>query len=160
MFSNLRTRRSARTISSALLAGGLALGVAACAPATTDLFYAASDGTRVQLESGTLEAVNLMVISGPSGDAQLVGALVNKTNADQTATLVAEDGSINIQVDLSAHKTLNFFTEGTDGAALSNFTAAPGSTLSVQLTDGAGDTAELHVPIMDGSLPEYSEYSK
>lgn len=159
MFSNF-AHRPVRAVATALVAGGLVLGTAACAPSTTDIYYGASDGTRVTLEAETLEVINLMILSsGEGGQAVVHGAVHNTTaSTDDVATLKSEDGAVNLTVPVAAGATVNLSTDNVAGTEIATLSAQPGSTLSVQFSDQAGNTVELHVPVLDASLPEYKDY--
>ncbi|MFD2841476.1 hypothetical protein ACFSYH_12995 [Populibacterium corticicola] len=152
--------RPLRVVAGAALAGGLVLGVTACAPSTTDLYYAASDGTRVTLDEGTVEVINLMILtSGEGGTAHVHGAIKNHTTDDNVASLVSEDGALNLQVELSSQQTVNLSNDDVAGTEIADFPAKPGSTLDVQLSDAAGNAKVVHVPVLDGTLPEYQDHA-
>lgn len=159
MFSKL-TSRPARAVASALLAGGLVLGTAACAPSTTDLYYGASDGTRATLDAGTLEVINLMILTAGEGKtAEIHGGLHNQTGTDDVANIVSVDGSLNLTVPVSAQDTVNFSTDDVAGAELSAFPAKPGTNVEATFTDQAGNTKTIFIPVLDGTLPEYKDYA-
>ena len=159
MFSQISTSRPLRALTAAVVAGGIALGVSACSQPTTDLFYAPSDGTRVQLESGSMEVVNLMFLrSADKDEAHLVGAVVNKGSEDNVASLVSEDGTLNTQIPVLAYGTTNLFTDLDQPALVENFTAPAGSNVTVTFSDQQGTSAQIHIPVLDGSLPEYAQY--
>jgi hypothetical protein len=157
MFSPLASR-PARFAAAALVAGGLVLGTAACTPNTTDLYYGASDGTRVALEANTLEVINLMILtSGEGGVAEVHGAVHNKTTNDEVARIVGADGELDLSIPLSSRETVNFSTDEVDATTIGRFSAKPGSSYSATLTDQAGNSIELHIPVLDGTLPEYQD---
>ncbi|WP_435298565.1 hypothetical protein [Timonella sp. A28] len=160
MFSQISASRSLRAVAGAFVAGGLVFGTAACAPSTTDLYYAASDGTRATLDSKTLEVINLMVLtSGEDGKAVLLGAVHNKTEEDNVAQLSADDGSINLTIPLAGEETINLYTDEDKQVTFSGFSPKPGSTIDVTFSDNAGSSKVVHVPVFDGTLPEYKDFA-
>src|SRR5690606_961128 len=75
--------RSARPARTTLVAAGAAAGallLGACAPITTQLPYAPSDGSRVDFDDAAgLRGLNLMVLTAAEGEpGALLGALANQ----------------------------------------------------------------------------------
>ncbi|WP_313276715.1 hypothetical protein [Timonella senegalensis] len=156
MFSKISTSRPLRAVAGIVVAGGLALGLSACSPATNH-YYAASDGTRVALPSNSLEVVNLMILTSDSGKAVMVGAVHSNSAEDNTATIAATDGSVNVTVDVPANDTVNLYTDGSP-VEFTNFAPKAGSTVEAAFSDTQGDTATIFIPVFDGDLPEYKDY--
>lgn len=154
MFSTQPVRRR---LSALAVAGGLIVSVAACAPAQTAHYYGASDGTRVALDSGTLEVINMMVVVDSDGTGYLLGAVHNDSTQDHTATLTTQDGSLNEAYQIPAGGTINLSTD-TEIPVLDTVSVPSGANLTVTLSDSAGDSHDIPVPVLEGSLPEYQEF--
>ena len=121
--------------------------------------YAPSDG--VQLDIQNLKARNLMLIQGASGNAILIGSFVNSGTSNVTANLQTKDlngEEIRLSFEVAAGKKFDLGYNGTEGVIL-KLDAVPGSMHSVYLA-GDSDPVEILVPVMDGSLEEYRQYSE
>ncbi|MEP7765870.1 hypothetical protein [Sanguibacter sp. 25GB23B1] len=139
----------------ALGVAGLALALSACSPITTDEPYAASDGIRAQV--GDLEVLNLMIISEGDGAAgRLLGAVSSSATESSTLTITAQDGSIEIPVRLDAGQTVNFSADG-EREDIASVPVATGANLPVTLTDASGESVDVYVPVLDGTLGEYAD---
>jgi hypothetical protein len=153
--------RSARPARPAVVAAGAAaasvLLLGACAPVTTELGYAPSDGTRVDFADVDARGLNLMVLAAAEGtEGALFGALDNSSAEDMTFTLTAT-GSAPVTVTVPAQETVYLGTEDGEQVALDAVAAGPGSNLQATLT--AGDaTEEFYLPVFDSTLPEYAPY--
>lgn len=139
----------------ALGVAGLALALSACSPITTDAPYAASDGIRAQV--GDLEVLNLMIVSEGDGAAgRLLGAVSSSAADSSTLTITAQDGSLEIPVRLDAGQTVNFSADG-EREDITSVSVAPGANLPVTLTDSSGESVDVYVPVLDGTLGEYTD---
>lgn len=140
----------------ALGVAGLALALSACSPITTDEPYAASDGIRAQV--GQLEVLNLMIVSESKGsEGRLLGAASSSSEESDTLTITAEDGSIDIPVSLGAGETVNFSGDEDEVVLVDDVSVEPGSNVRVTLTNDAGESVDVHVPVLDGTLAEYAD---
>lgn len=146
---------TSRSRSAGALLAAVTLGLAACSPTMTNVPYSASDGTRVDV-TGDLRAVNLLVVAAEKGvEGAVQGALVNHTTEQQDFTLAVEGASpITMNVDPGA--TVYLGTEGGEEVLLDTVAEAPGSYLPATL-EVAGESAELQIPVLDGTLPEYED---
>jgi hypothetical protein len=147
--------RLTATVAVALVGAGLA-GCSATNPITTQRPYSASDGVRVAL--GDLTAENLMILTAGEGEAaSLHGAVSNDGAEELTVTFALEDGTEIGSVDVSAGDGV--LIGGTDGEQLL-FTspAVPGATADMTLTTASGGSERVYVPVLDGTLPEYSTH--
>lgn len=139
----------------ALGVAGLALALAACSPITTTDPYAASDGIRAQV--GDLEVLNLMIVAEEEGaPGLLLGAASSSALEESSLTLASIDGELEIFVPLDAGQTVNFYTED-DGLEIESVPVPPGANLQMTLTDAAGETVEVYVPVLDATLVEYQD---
>lgn len=151
--------RSARPARTGVVAASAAAGVlllAACAPATTMLPYAPSDGVRVNV-TDELRGLNLMVVSeGDGAPGNLLGALSNNTSEDVVFTLAAE-GAGTLSLPVAANDTVYLGTEDGVEALLEAVVVEPGADLEASLTAG-NVSSDFFLPVLDGTLPEYAEY--
>ncbi|MDO8143887.1 MULTISPECIES: hypothetical protein [unclassified Isoptericola] len=150
--------RSARTARSALAAGVAvgALALGACAPITTQMGYAPSDGTRVDFEDTQVRGLNLLVIATEEGgDGNLLGALANNSDEDVEFTLTAS-GAAPVTVPVPAEETVYLGTDGEE-TLLGPVDTIPGGTLEATL-EVAGQSETFYLPVFDGTLPEYADY--
>ncbi|MDM8083474.1 hypothetical protein QUV83_01675 [Cellulomonas cellasea] len=147
-------RRFALVGAVALVSAGLA-GCSATNEITTQLDYAASDGVRATL--GDVTAENLLIITAGKGEeGALQGAFTNRGSADVDVTLTTEDDVELASVPVAAGTTV--LLGGTRGEVVTFTTpVAPGATLPVTLSSGAAGTEALSVPVLDGTLSEYTD---
>jgi len=150
--------RNTRTRLVALIALGGTLTLAGCSvasPITTAHPYAPSDGIRVAV-TDEVAVENLMILTeGEGQEGHLLGAVVNRSGEDVEVSFSFEGGSGSVPVRVDAGDFVNF----TDaGITISNVDAAPGATVTTTVSaPTAGDT-EVHVPVLDGTIPPYDEF--
>ncbi|PFG44379.1 hypothetical protein ATJ88_3103 [Isoptericola jiangsuensis] len=153
--------RSARPARPAAVAAGAAaasvLLLGACAPVTTELPYAPSDGTRVDFTDVEARGLNLMVLSPAEGsEGAVFGALANSSSEDLTFTLTAT-GAAPVTVTVPAQETVYLGTEEGEQVTLDSVATIPGGNLEATLTAG-DDTEDFYLPVFDSTLPEYAAY--
>ena len=153
-----RGQRGKLAMATAALAIGL-LSVTGCGyinPQQTSEQYSASDGTREDL--GPLQIRNFMIVStGEDKPGRVVGAVYNSSSSDVKLTINGAGGS-QTQVSVK-QKSYTLLNESTDPAILSSTGANPGSLSEVTISeDGTNQTAQVKVPVLDATLPEYKEY--
>ena len=120
--------------------------------------YAASDGVNLQVEA--LKARNVLLIQGQSGNAVLIGSFINSSDADIQATIQTKDSAGLDKVAgfiVQAGAKFDIGYNGTVGIPLS-LNAELGSLYPVYLSTGV-DPIKLLVPVLDGTLAEYSKYA-
>lgn len=152
-----------RAVVSIALAAALGVSLSACnyfAPQRTTAEYAASDG--VHVDAGAYQLRNLIVLApeaeGGKGaeSATLVGAVVNSEGKAGSLTLSYEGGQVEIQLPEGETFVPLSFGEG-EQVQLTGAEFIPGQELDVTVTPkGQGGSAEIAVPILDGTLAEYS----
>lgn len=142
-----RTGRGA----AAALSLAVVAGLAACSPITTDRPYAASDGIRVEVADGvTVE--NLLVLTSAEGAPGAVqGGLVNNGTTDVTVAIDT------LRFDVPARSTVLLGGENGEEASIPSVAAAPGAVLRIPVGTPE-DATEVPVPVLDGTLPEYTEH--
>lgn len=146
-------RRFALVGAVALVSAGLA-GCSATNEITTQLDYAASDGVRATI--GDVTAENLLVITAGKGEqGALQGAFTNRGSADVDVTLTTEDNTELASVPVAAGSTV--LLGGTRGELVTFTTpVAPGAVLPVTLSTGSAGSEAVSVPVLDGTLSEYT----
>lgn len=152
------SRTSARTVAAGSVAVGAVLaavlsGCSATNPITTEKPYSASDGVRATL--GQVTAENLLLVAAEvDGPGALQGALSNR-GEDAVAVTVGVGGDAQRFWIESGDTVL---LGGTDGEEVVFTTpAAPGATTELTLTTAADGTETVPVPVLDGTLPEYTD---
>lgn len=149
-----------RALAVPVIAAALLLGTAGCGvfvPTATMKQYSAGDGLNVNV--GKLELRNVMVITDESGDASLVGTIVNdSTNVQyvtaqfQTATpvdvkFVAPEGITKIGIADGNPVVLR-------GTALT-----AGQYIEIYFQYGGEDGVGVSIPVWDGTNPNYAPYA-
>ena len=149
----------ARTMATVVVAAGILLGTSGCnlfAPQATTIHYDASDGVSGNL--GDLAIRNAMLITDDGENANLVVHVVNGGD-DDIELLVQYDGAgekVDKTVTIDANATTEFGIPGGESVAVESLNASAGSLFPVFFQYGDLTGIELLVPVLDGSLPEYS----
>jgi hypothetical protein len=116
--------------------------------------YSASDGVRADL--GQLQLRNILIVaSGENDPGRVIGAVFNQGTSDATLTISGANGSqTEIPVKANSETYLN---DQSDAAVLSTAGINPGGLVPVTIRSGS-DSAQLNVPVVNGTLPEYQKY--
>ena len=122
---------------------------------TTEMVYNASDGIRAELDQSVV-ANNLLVVTEGQGEpGWLIGSLANNGKHDVEVQFFFEtEESVTITVPAGEHVLLG--AQRDQPVEIAEVTVAPGSllpSLLANVTDVA--VAELHLPVLDGTLAEY-----
>lgn len=142
----------AMLVASAVVATLAVGGCSQMSPQTTQLKYAASDG--VMGNKGALGVRNLMLIaSDEGGEANVVGTFVNTSDSPLNVTLATEAGPAGT-VTVPANSSTAVGPEDANKAT-AKVGGKPGALAAMKISAGS-DQLELKVPILDGTLPEYS----
>ncbi|HSP52198.1 MAG TPA: hypothetical protein VLO00_04810 [Cryobacterium sp.] len=148
----------ARIIVSVVVAAGILLGTSGCnllAPQSTTTKYDASDG--VSGDVGDVAIRNAMLLSDDGEVANLVVTVVNSGDSAHSLSVQYDDGTQKVtqDVNVDANSSVTF---GTPDAPAVTVTAdvAPGSLFPVFFQYGNETGVEVLVPVLDGSLEEYS----
>ncbi len=151
----------AQRISLIALIGAGALAVSGCSyinPQSTGQIYSASDGVRSDI--GSLQLRNILIVSsGENKPGRVIGAVFNTSDSDIQLTISGPAGS-QTEIAVKAHGDY-YLNEKSDSSILGTVSAAPGAMelLKLEQTGGAGpQSAELNVPVLDGTLKEYRQY--
>ncbi|WDH78143.1 DNA modification methylase [Microbacterium esteraromaticum] len=155
--------RSAASIASRLVAAValgavVALGTTGCTFMTnqaTTIDYSPSDGVNVDATGGDIVVRNAMVIATEDGSTgNLVGAFVNtgdksgRLNIDIAGTMLTVRVPAGDSVSLGADK---------DPLPIDGLNVMPGSNVEALFVSGNGEAAATEIPVLDGTLPEYSD---
>jgi hypothetical protein len=153
-----------RKFATVAVAASLLLGTAGCTfmnPIASRIDYAPSDGTQVNLD--TVDARNFIYLSDGNGHAALFGSLVNRGLESTSVKLQYTDAASKETKDafytlLPAQK-LDF---GYNGTSALNFDLGgkPGQTVTVWVSADSKTGKSMNVPVLDGTLAEYSELVK
>lgn len=149
-----RSRQHTRIAAVAAVALAAALsGCSATNQITSQLEYDPSDGVGAAL--GEVSAENLLLIAAEAGaPGALQGALSN--TGDRTALVEVSTGEDSATVRVPAGATV--LLGGTEGEEVLLVTPdAPGSTTEMTLSTSSAGTESLPVPVLDGTLPEYTD---
>ena len=149
----------ARVIASVVLAAGVLLGTSGCnllAPQSTTKRYDASDG--VSGDVGDLAIRNAIVLSNDGTTGSLLVTVVNSGDSAHSLSVqfTGDSGKVTQKVTVKAGSTTAFGTEDSPVVALEAIEAQPGSLFPVFFQYGNETGVELLVPVLDGSLGQYS----
>ncbi|WP_418275906.1 hypothetical protein ACNHYB_13740 [Isoptericola jiangsuensis] len=150
-----RSARPARPLAVVGVVAASALLLGACAPVTTELGYAPSDGTRVDFEDSSSRGLNLMVVSAEEGGSgRVLGALSN-ASGDDVEFVLSTEGAAPVSVSVPANDTVYLGTADGEEVVLDTVATIPGGFLDATLT--AGDlSSDFALPVMDAANPEYA----
>lgn len=151
-----------RIAASIALAALVVTGTSACnflAPAATLTQYDSSDGVNATVAD--LKVRNAIVLNARDNSVgSLLVSLVNGSDTDMHVTIQYADADGN-RVDkmamLAPGQSAEFGSAGHDQILLENIDAQPGSLLPVFFTYGSETGVELLVPVLDGTLSQYSD---
>jgi len=146
-----------RLIASLALGAAVVLGTTGCnrlTPQATTIQYSASDGVNVP-DSGPLTVRNALIIANEDGTlGNLVAAVVNSTDDDLTLNVSIDGQAQKLEVGANSSVSL-----GVDSAAmLFDDVGKPGADVDVSFQSGEGEGVRISVPILDGTLPYYTQF--
>jgi len=152
-----KTNRVQRlSLIAAIGVGALSItGCSAINPQSTTMTISPSDG--VMLNMGSLELRNMLIVSGAEGDAgRVLGAVYNKSDADINLT-ISGSGGAQAQITVKPGTPV-LLVDDQNKTELSHVSQPPGAMESLTLTQtGPGEqTATFSVPVLNGTLKEYS----
>lgn len=146
-----------RVIASLALSAAVVLGATGCSmisPQATTIPYSAAEGVNVPHASGPLAVRNAFIVANESGTlGNLVAAIVNDTDQDETLTIEIEGVSASKTVDVPANSVVSLGSEDTDPLLILGLNAKPGTDTPVFFQSGEGEGALVSAPILDGELP-------
>jgi len=142
-----------------VVAAGILLGTSGCnlfAPQATTIHYDASDGVSGNL--GDLAIRNAVLITDDGENANLVVHVVNKSDTD-IDLLVQYEGAgdkVDRTITVDANATTEIGIPGGPNLGIQSLDASAGSLFPVFFQYGDLTGIELLVPVLDGTLKEYS----
>ncbi len=144
-----------RLAASIALGTAVVLGATGCnmlAPQATTIQYSASDGVNIP-ESGPLKVRNALIIADAEGTlGNFVAGIVNDTDEQAILNVSIDGESQSIPVDARSSVSL-----GRDTAPMVfENVGQPGSDVEVSFQSGEGEGVVRNVPILDGTLQQYS----
>lgn len=124
----------------------------------TQIPYDPSDGVGVSV--GSVRVVNLIVLTEDGEDGNLIGAAVNGGTEDVELVFQYGSGSdrTEVSVEVPADETVHLGTGDEGQLFLPGIDAQPGDLLEIYVQYGDEQGALARVPVLDGSLPEYSDH--
>lgn len=147
-----------RLIAAVTAAALVLVGTTGCTfitPQRTTQEYSASDGVNVA-DTGPVVVRNAMIIANAEGTAgNLVVALANTSTQPQTMTIHVT-GAEPVEVELAAGQLISFGSWNTRPILLTGFSGKPGANATATFQSGTELPGSAHVPVLDGTLPEYS----
>lgn len=151
-------RRTFRTVAALSLAAA-ASTAAACAPVTTLIEYAPSDGVRAEVGEAVTVNNLLILTEAANSPALVVGAVTNHTDGPVQVTLTFADGvSTAIAAPAAGTVLLNPANEAGETVIIDDGVAAPGATAPVTITTADSGSVTVEVPVLDGDIAPYGEY--
>lgn len=151
----------ARVVASAGLAALLAIALAGCnfvTPNATLKPYDPSDGVSTRV--GDVDVLNVMVLSEDGVSGNLIFSALNSSGDDvDLAAQYASDGAKeNLAFPLPARELSDFGFGDGEQVFLTAIDAKPGSLIPIYFQYGSEQGRELLVPVLDGSLEQYSPF--
>ncbi|TFD48339.1 hypothetical protein E3T55_13770 [Cryobacterium frigoriphilum] len=148
-----------RIAASVVLMAGVALGTAGCgftATQATSIAYDASDG--ISGTVGELELRNALLLSDDGETANLLLSVVNLSDkAIQLNVQYEADGEkVTARETIAALTTVTLGSTDEPEIVLENIDSQPGALFPVFMQYGDETGVELLLPVLDGSLTEYS----
>jgi len=130
--------------------------------ATTEK-YDASDGVSVDI--GELDLRNVLVVSEDGEDGNLIMTVVNNGDDDvELGVQFGEGGGDTQTIEIEAGNTVAFGVDTAESEdvleplLLEGIDTQPGGLLSMYFQYGDAQGRQLLVPVLDGSLEQYSPY--
>lgn len=141
----------------AALAAAVLAGTTACSAINdqaTTMVYSPSDG--VQTNVGDLEVRNLAIISNePNAEGRFIGTLASASGQALTATITINNETFTFNVP--GDEPLQLEDEQNE-TIVTNTGSEPGLLVPTQVTTG-GETEDLPVSVLSGTLPEYRDFA-
>ena len=151
-----------RIAASIALAALVVTGTSACnflAPAATLTQYDSSDGVNATVAD--LKVRNAIVLNARDNSVgSLLVSLVNGGDSDMHVTIQyadADGNRVDTMAMLAPGESAEFGSSDQNRILLENIDAQPGSLLPVFFTYGSETGVELLVPVLDGTLSQYSD---
>ena len=148
-----------RLVASAALSALVLLGATGCTfitPQSTKTEYAASDGVNVSDADGPIDVRNALVVATEDGSVgNLIAAFVNPTDEKATLTITVA-GVDPLVVTVPAGDTVSLGA-GAEPLRIVGLDTKPGATVEMHFQSGDSPGVKTEVPVLDGTLPYYSD---
>ncbi|CAH0153020.1 DNA modification methylase [Microbacterium foliorum] len=148
-----------RLVASAAISALVLLGATGCtfiSPQATKIEYSASDGVNVLDSDGPIDVRNAFIVASEDGTVgNFIGAVVNPSSEKATLTITVGDLDP-LTVTVPAGKTLSYGADQ-EPLRIEDLDAKPGSTIEIHFQSGDGAGTRTAVPVLDGTLPYYSD---
>jgi len=155
---NVRRSIAAATV---VLAGPVLSSCGVNFDAQTDQIY--NPGVGVNEQSGSVDVLNALIVSGSDGSGTVVATLANN-DAQKADTLrdvsgAGADSGLTAQVggstDIPAGGVLNLAEEG--GVTVRGDRLEPGKFVEITFSFQRGEAATIKVPVVSASNPDYAD---
>lgn len=143
-------------LAAVLLAAVVTAGCTATNSQTTMGDYTPSDG--VEGRSGNLTLTSVLIVASEEGaPGNLIARAVNGGDDPIGLTLSGSDeAAFEYTVDVAPNDTVDIGPEGQQ-VLIDSVDVVPGALVPVTATVDGGETFELTVPVLDGTLEEYAD---
>lgn len=149
--STLKRAGAVAALSAALLS---ATGCGYIYTQPTTLVYSASDGVKADVSDVKLR--NIMVIAtDANSEGRVLGTILNDGNEDVTVEFAFESGTQTVQVPAGEEVRLE---DDAHKLIVSPAGAEPGHNLDGTQVTVNGESTEMNIPVLDGTLDEYASY--
>ena len=157
LWEGLVRKRAVATIAVATLVLFGTTGCNLVAPQATLKAYAPSDGTEVTI--GDVKVLNAILLSDDGKAANLIASVSNDSDSRVQVTMQYESGSTKVDKKFSvpARGIENIGPDSSIEIEMKNIDAKPGDLFPVYIQYGNIDGKQLFVPVLDGTLAEYSD---
>lgn len=148
-----------RIATSVVLAAGILLGTSACnflTPQATTTHYDAGDG--VSGNVGDVAIRNAILLSNDGSTANLLVTVINQGDSAHSLNVQysTDAEKVTQKVTVKANSSVTIGTPDAPTVTLENIDTPPGALFPVFLQYGDETGVELLVPVLDGTLNEYS----
>ena len=147
----------ARRAASAILIGGLLLATTGCSlfsEKATLIEYAPSDG--VEADLGSIELRNVLAISDDGEDLNLVLTAINSSDNGIFVNFQFNDGEGEEQLYVAGNSSKSIGQPDEESVILRGADTQVGGLFPVYAQYGEVPGTQMLVPVLDGSLGEYS----
>ncbi len=151
----MKSRLAASVVLSAFVLTA-ATGCTFITPQASTIAYSASDGVNVSDEKAPVAVRNAFVVADESGElGNLIAGLVNPTSEDQVL-LVTVNGLDTVEIEIPANETVSLGANA-EPLLIEGLGAQPGATVEIHFQSGDSNGVNANVPVLDGTLPYYSD---
>jgi hypothetical protein len=126
-------------------------------PQTTQLSYAPADGASALLSAEVTVASLFVAAADAEGPGNLVARVVNDGAEPATVQITGgSDGTVNVSVSVPPRSTVGIGPDGGRQVLIDPVGAVPGALIPMTVSLQGGESADVGVPVLDGTFEEYS----